>query len=180
MTAKRIKPTKYIKKTILIVGEGPTEKAFLQHIKELYLTREADFVIKVECGSGGGPKSVVQKTVRLRSSRAYDKCFVLVDADRPLETDRKLEERMHKKPHVEILKSTPCIEGLFLLILQHPNFSQTSTLSDNCKREFESKYIPADKKTDKRSYADKFPREVLEGRRGSIPELDAILKAMQI
>ena len=26
------------KKTILIVGEGPTEKAFLQYIKQLYVT----------------------------------------------------------------------------------------------------------------------------------------------
>ncbi|MBU0649531.1 MAG: RloB domain-containing protein [Candidatus Omnitrophota bacterium] len=180
MSAKKIKSTKYTKTTILIVGEGQTEKAFLQYLKELYVTRESDFVIKVECGSGGGPKGVVQKTVRLRSSRAYDRCFVLVDSDRPLETDSKLEERMHKKPPIEILKSTPCIEGLFLAILQHPNFSQKNALSDNCKREFEINYISDDKKTDKRSYVDRFTREILDERRKNIQELDAILKAMQV
>ena len=48
MTAKKIRQAKYAKTTILIVGEGSTEKAFLQYLKELYVTREADFVIKVE------------------------------------------------------------------------------------------------------------------------------------
>lgn len=180
MNARRIKPTKNTKKTILIVGEGETEKAFLQHLKELLVSREADFVVKVECGSGGGPKGVVQKTIRLRSSRAYDKCFVLVDADRPFEPDSKLEDRMRKKPRVEMLKSTPCVEGLLLAVLQHRNFSQTSVTSDYCKREFEAKYIPADKKTDKRSYAERFTEEIIRSRRAAVAELEAILKAMQV
>jgi hypothetical protein len=180
MNARRIKPTKNTKKTILIVGEGETEKAFLQHLKELLVSREADFVVKVECGSGGGPKGVVQKTIRLRSSRAYDKCFVLVDADRPFEPDSKLEERMRKKPRVEMLKSTPCVEGLLLAVLQHRNFSQTSTTSDYCKREFETNYIPADKKTDKRAYAERFTEEVVRNRRATVVELEAILRAMQV
>ena len=180
MTAGRKKLVKRTKTTILIVGEGPTEKAFLQYIKELYTTRDDDFVVKVERGSGGSPKNVVQKTIRLRGSRAYDKCYALFDEDRPLETDGKLEERMKKKPRIEILLTTPCIEGLFLAILQHPNFSQASASSDNCKREFEANYIQADKKTDKRSYAAVFPRAVLDGRRGRVQELDDILKAMQV
>lgn len=180
MTVRRIKPTKSTKKTILIVGEGETEKAFLQHIKELFIPRDADFVVKVECAAGGGPKGVLQKTIRLRSSRAYDKCFVLVDSDRPFKSDSKLEERMRKKPRVEILKSTPCIEGLFLAILQHRNFSQSSATSDYCKREFEANYIPLDKKTDKQAYAERFTREVIENRRCVVAQLEAILQAMQI
>jgi hypothetical protein len=180
MNARRVKPTKNTKKTILIVGEGETEKAFLQHLKELLVSREADFVVKVECGSGGGPKGVVQKTIRLRSSRAYDKCFVLVDADRAFEPDSKLEERMRKKPRVEMLKSTPCVEGLLLAVLQHRNFSQASATSDYCKREFETNYISADKKTDKRAYAEQFTEEVVRNRRAAVAELEAILKAMQV
>jgi len=180
MTAKKRKRGKYTKTTILIVGEGPTERAFLQYLKELYTTRDDDFVVKVECGAGGSPMNVLQKTIRLRESRAYDKCYVLLDEDRPLEIDRKLRERMHKRPRIGILRATPCVEGLFLAILQCPNFSQDRKASSNCKREFETKYIPADKKTDKRSYADEFPRAVLDGRRGSVQELDDILKAMQV
>ena len=180
MALRRARPAKITKTTILIVGEGPTEKAFLQHLKELYINRDDEFVIKVECGTGGAPCSVVQRAIRLRGSRAYDKCYVLFDADRPLETDYKLSDRMNKRPRIEILKSTPCIEGLFLAILKHPGFSQTSASSSNCKREFYEKYIPADKKTDKRSYADKFPSALLDGSRTNVSELDVILRAMQV
>jgi len=180
MIARRVKPTQNIKKTILIVGEGETEKAFLQYLKELFILRDADFAVKVECGFGGGPKGVVQKTIRLRSSRAYDKCFVLVDSDRPFEADHNLVVLMRRKPRVEMLKSTPCVEGLFLAILRHRNFSQSSATSDYCKREFEANYISADKKTDKRSYGEQFTLEVIKGRRATVAELDAILKAMQI
>ncbi len=177
---RRIKPTKSTKTTILIVGEGPTEKAFLQYLKELYVTRDDDFAVKIEYGSGGAPCSVVQKAIRLRGSRAYDKCYVLFDADRPLETDYKLSDRMNKRPRIEILKATPCIEGLFLAILKHPGFFQNSALSDNCKREFHAKYISEDKKMDKRSYMDKSPRTVLDECRTQVLELDVILKTMQV
>ena len=180
MTALRAKPTRASKTTVLIVGEGPTEKAFLQFIKELYIMRDADIVVKVECGSGGAPCSVVQRAIRLRGSRAYDKCFVLFDADLPLETDGKLKHRMKKKPSVGILNATPCIEGLFLAILRYPNFSQKSATSDNCKREFEASYLSAEKKMDKRAYASHFSKEVLDRIRKDITELDAILKAMQM
>ncbi len=180
MTVLRAKPTRSSKTTVLIVGEGPTEKAFLQFIKELYVMRDANIAVKVECGSGGAPRSVVQKTIRLRGSRAYDKCFVLFDADLTLETDRKLKCRMQKKPAITILNATPCIEGLFLAILKYPNFSQKSAASDNCKREFESNYLSADKKMDKRAYLSCFSRDSFDNLRKDIPELDAILKAMQV
>ncbi|MCK4946371.1 MAG: RloB domain-containing protein, partial [Alphaproteobacteria bacterium] len=111
------------KKTVLIVGEGPTEKAFLQHIKQLYVTRDMDVVVKVECSFGGSPQSVVEKAVRLKGSRSYDKCFVLVDSDVAFEPDGELQKRMRKKPLIEMLNATPCIEGLMLAILKHPKFS---------------------------------------------------------
>lgn len=180
MTPRRIKPTRNTKTTILIVGEGPTEKAFLQYLKELYVARDFGFTVKVECGSGGAPCSVVQKAIRLRGSRAYDKCYVLFDTDRPLETDYKLSDRMNKRPRIEVLKATPCIEGLFLAILEHPGFSQASAASDDCKRDFHADYISEEKKMDKRSYVAKFPKTMLDGRRAQVSELDLILKAMQV
>jgi len=180
VTARRLKPSRRTKITILIVGEGQTSKSFLQHIKELYVVREADFAIKVENGLGGSPRSIVERAIRLRENSAYDKCYVLFDADRPLETDVTLRKRMNKKPRIEILQSTPCIEGLFLAILQHSKFSQVSASSKCCKREVKVKYSLTGKRTDSRRYSSIFTREVLNERRHSVPELDAILKAMQI
>lgn len=175
MGTKQKKPTRRTKKAVLIVGEGPTEKAFLQYIKELYITRHADVAVKIECGSGGSPRSVIEKTIRLRSSRAYDKCFVLMDKDRPLELNKTIKKRIKEKPCIEILWAAPCIEGLFLSILDNTN----PNLSDDCKREFEKNYIPSNKKTDKGSYTGIFTKDVLNQQRKNISELDAILKAMQ-
>jgi hypothetical protein len=179
MVSRPRQPFRRTKTTILIVGEGPTEKAFLQYLKDMYITREMDIAVKVECGSGGSPRSVVEKAVRLKGSRAYDKCFVLVDADLSFEPDGELERRMHKKPHIEMLNATPCIEGLLLAILDS-DFSQQATTSDESKRIFETKYLPEYKKTDKCSYERRFSRRVIEDRRIFLPELDAILRAMEI
>ena len=170
---------RHTKKTVLIVGEGPTEKAFLQYLKDMYITREMDIAVKIECGSGGSPKSVVEKAVRLRGNRAYDKCFVLVDADLPFDPDGELERRMRKKPRIEMLNATPCIEGLLLTILDS-NFPQQATTSVESKRIFETKHLPEDKKTDKSSYERIFSKQVIEKRREGVLELDAVLKAMEV
>ncbi len=170
---------RHTKKTVLMVGEGPTEKAFLQYLKDKYITREMDIAVQVECGSGGSPRSVVEKAVRLKGSRAYDKCFVLVDADLSFEPDGELEKRMRRKPHIEMLNATPCIEGLLLAILD-TSFSQQATTSVESKRIFETNHLPEDKKTDKHSYERIFSRQVIEERRTSLPELDVILRAMEI
>ena len=138
-----------------------------------------DIVVKVECGSGGSPQSVVEKAVRLKSSSSYDKCFVLVDSDVAFEPDRELQKRMNKKPRIEMLNATPCIEGLMLAILKHPKFSQTKTLSDECKRMF-NEYVPEDKKTDKRVYEGVFSKEILETRRKDIEHLNDILSSIGV
>ena len=171
---------KRTKTTVLIVGEGPTEKAFLGHLRELYIIRDGNVAVKVECGTGGAPVSIVQKAIRLCGSRAYDKCYVLIDSHIPFNPDYKLSARMNRRPRIEILKATPCIEGLLLAILEYPNFSQASSSSDNCKRDFEKRYLTAEKKTDKRSYSNKFPKTLLDSRRSNIPELNLILQAMQV
>lgn len=172
-------PFRRTKTTILFVAEGPTEKAFLQYLKDMYITRDMDIAVKIECGSGGSPKSVVEKAVRLKGSRAYDKCFVLVDSDLPFEPDGELKKRMNKKPRIEMLKATPCIEGLLLTILDL-GFSQQATTSIESKRIFESNHLPEEKKTDKCSYERIFSKQVIEERRKAVVELDAILKAMEV
>jgi len=176
MVAQRKRPVRRTKKTILIVGEGHTEKAFLRYTKELYILRNMNISVNVECGSGGSPRNVVEKAIRLCGSRGYDKCFVLLDADIPLNADKKLLSRMKRKPKIEFLKSTPCIEGVFLAILGHGE----NMASEKCKSTFESRYLASDKKTDKRSYERLFSREVLDEKRKVVGELNSILRAMGV
>jgi len=176
MVARRKRPVRRTKKTVLIVGEGSTEKAFLRYVKELYITRDMDISVNVECGSGGSPRNVIEKAIRLCGSRGYDKCFVLIDADISLKADKKLLSRMKRKPKIEILKSTPCIEGLFLSIL---NVAGNNS-SNQCKSTFETSYLAPDKKTDKRSYERLFSKEILNEKRSRVNELNSILKAMGV
>ncbi|MDP8212255.1 MAG: RloB family protein [Candidatus Zapsychrus exili] len=176
MVAQRKRPVRRTKKTVLIVGEGPTEKAFLRYVKELYIKRDMDISVNVECGSGGSPRNVIEKAIRLCGSRGYDKCFVLIDADIPLKADKKLLSRMKRKPKIEILKSTPCIEGLFLSILDDTE----NNSSGQCKSTFETTYLAPDKKTDKRSYERLFSKEMLNEKRSLVNELNSILKAMGV
>jgi len=176
MAAQRKRPVRRTKKTILIVGEGPTEKAFLRYAKELYITRDMDVSVNVECGYGGSPRNVVEKAIRLCGSRGYDRCFVLIDADVPFDADKKLLSRMKQRPKIEFLKLTPCIEGVFLIILGHGE----NMASEKCKSTFESRYLAPDKKTDKRSYEKLFPKEMLDEKRSHVNELNNILKAMGV
>ncbi|MCB4756522.1 MAG: RloB domain-containing protein [Elusimicrobia bacterium] len=180
MALHRIRLERKTKKTVLIVGEGETERAFLQHLKESFIQRESDVHVKVECGSGGDPKSVIQKAVRLKSSRSYDECYVLIDSDRPVVLDARLKQKMGRKPGIKILEATPCLEGLLLAIVEHQNFLQKGASSDTCKQVFETNYISSGNKTDKRAYAPKFSRDLIEKRRSALSQLDAILKALQV
>ena len=176
MVTRGKRPVRRTKKTTLIIGEGSTEKAFLRYVKELYITRDMDISVNVECGAGGSPCNVVEKAIRLCGSRGYDKCFVLIDEDIPLNADKKLLSRMKRRPRIEILKATPCIEGLFLTILG----DEENLISKNCKSNFESKYLASDKKTDKRAYERLFSKEMLDEKRKVVDELNSILRAMGI
>jgi len=105
--------------------------------------------------------------------------LVLIDKDLPFVPVGELKRRMSKKPSIQILNATPCIEGLFLTILD-AKFSQEAKTTDSCKCAFEGKYIPQGKKSDKRVYAKIFPRGVLDERRQKVIELDAILRVMGV
>lgn len=174
MAALCRKFTRIVKKTILIVGEGPTEKAFLQHVKELYVGREDIFSVKVECGAGGNPISVAHRANRLKQSAAYDKRFLVIDADT---FTPEAKQKLKKKPLMEIIVVTPCIEGLLLAILEEKPFSQSGTSPAECKRQFESKYLDRDKKTEKCNYLSLFSKVKLDEARTRLKELDLILKA---
>ena len=167
------------KTAVLIVGEGERDQAFLRHLQELYISRYDDIAVKIECGSGGSPRSVVEKAIRLRDNAAYDRCIVIVDKDRLLESDRILNKRIKERPPILIIYIKPCMEGLLLEILEHQNFSRHNVLSETCKHEF-ARYVPIDRQTDKVSYARIFPKDKLDYRRKKVKDLDIILRIMQV
>jgi hypothetical protein len=164
---------KRTKTAILIVGEGFTEQAFLLHVKDLFVKRDSDISVKVERSNGGSPEDIIKKAIRLRDSKGYDKCFVLMDADVEFNPTAKIKKLMNKKPGMQIILSEPCIEGLLLRILGE----RVPDSSDACKRSFHN-FISEDKKTQKRSYERLFTKDVLMDKRSNIPALNEILNIL--
>ncbi|MCX5783121.1 MAG: RloB domain-containing protein [Elusimicrobia bacterium] len=131
MKKSNLKFIREIKQTILIGCEGETEAAFLRFIKELYVKRDHKFAVTIRNARGGSPSDIIEETDRHRDG--YDNCFVLLDAD-------KAYPMSSQYPRIKILLSTPCIEGLFLAILEK-KFSQKSAKTNDCKRKFRDNYL---------------------------------------
>jgi len=68
-------------RTLLIVGEGADEMAFLTHVKSLFITRGCGLSVKIKNAQGKGAKHVVEWTIRQQAIAAYDTVAVLVDTD---------------------------------------------------------------------------------------------------
>ena len=130
----------------------------MSFVKEIYICREDDVSVKVECGAGGSPISVAHRAARLKKSADYDRCVLVIDADTyNAEAKRKIESTSG----LEVVVITPCIEGLFLAILKGDNID-AGISSGECKRQFENRYLDRNQKIEKCKYSSIFTKELLE------------------
>ena len=152
--------------TVLLVGEGKTEWAFLRHIKSLYISRGCGVSAKILNARGRGPNQVVSYAIKQCMHAAYDRAAVLLDTD--LEMSAATRKRARSKS-IRLIETTPCFEGLLLKILgEH----ESNTCAE-CKTRARN-MLPTPLTTPDNYQAD-FPRDVLEERRHGVPELDALL-----
>lgn len=152
--------------TILLVGEGATEKAFLSHIKSNYVTRGCGVKATIHAAHGKGPDHVVRHAVGRCKNASYDRVVVLLDNDMPLSAAAK---KLANSKRLRILESTPCLEGLLLKILGE-HVPDTSKL---CKEQLGVK-LPR-RLTRQEDYQSKFPKGLLDARRDDVPELGRLL-----
>ena len=158
--------------TLLSVGEGDCEEAFLKHLRSLYCANHAGVSVTVRNAHGKGPGNVISRAIAHMSNRAFDRTVALLDTD--LEWHKKDREAARKKGLV-LVGSTPCLEGLLLKILGRP-VPQTST---QCKSAI-SQLLKADL-TETASYAQHFPKALLEqARHKQAPELDTLLRQFEL
>ncbi len=155
--------------TVLLVGEGTTEQAFLKHIKYLYISRGCGVGVTIRNARGKGPDHVVDYAIRQCRNAAYDRVAVLLDTD--LQMSAAVRRRARTKK-VQIIGSTPCIEGLLLMILGE----HVPVTSTECKQRYggalpERLTFPGD-------YMGSFPKDLLDGRRDDVPELAQLLDCL--
>jgi len=143
--AKKIRRIKL--SSLIVVGEGPHDGAFLSHMKDLYDSRLTDQKVKIASADGGSPKDILNTVIKNRHI-AYDRKFVLMDSDVALtQKDRELA----KRNKIVIYHSEPiCLEGMLLDILNE-NIPATNKA---CKASLHPKLsgLP----TEKSSYSDLF------------------------
>lgn len=159
-----------IRHTVLLVGEGKTEWALLRHIRSLYISRGRGVSVKILNAHGGGPDQVVDYAIRQRENAAYNHVAVLLDTDLEMSAAAQKRARLKK---IQIIGSTPCIEGLLLKILNEP----VPYTCAECKARITK--LLAFRLTIPDNYRTNFPKEYLEARRDIVPELATLLDYFQ-
>ena len=69
--------------TVLVVGEGTTECAFLRHIKTLYNSRGCGVSVTIRNAHGKGPDHVVDYAIRQCRNAEYDRIFRSASSTHP-------------------------------------------------------------------------------------------------
>lgn len=139
--------------SLIIVGEGPHDKAFLSHMKDLYDNRSTGQKIKIETADGGSPEDIIRSAIKNKHI-TYDKRYVLMDSDIPLSEHNINYAKNHK---IIIIQSSPiCLEGMLLEILgQNP-----PSTNKKCKSMLHP--LLSGEPTEKSSYIQKFTKTVLD------------------
>ncbi len=97
-------------RTLLLVGEGETEQAFLQYLKALYVQRGSGLRVTVRCAHGKGAGHVVDYAIRQRVHQ-FDHVAALLDTDAGWSS--AVQKRAREK-RIQVLKSEPCFEAMLL------------------------------------------------------------------
>lgn len=154
-------------RTLLLVGEGYHEKAFLNHLKQLYAPRGCGLSVAVKSAGGKSAKHIIEWTTRQIANTAYDNVAVMLDTD----TDwSPALAKQAKAKRIQVLPSEPCFDGLMLRLLgKHP-------VGDSAElKKLLAPYLNNDP-TEQQSYVAHFGKACLEAGRKNEPSIDALLK----
>lgn len=152
MAGRKVRKVKLT--ALIIVGEGPHDKAFLNHMKDIYDSRTSGQKVTVNSADGGSPGDIIDTVIRKHRHTDFDKRYVLLDSDVPIDQRDRAKARKHM---IELVESTPlCLEGMLLEIL-----GQRAGVTNNaCKMALHPQL--AGKPTDPKAYGVLFPHPVLD------------------
>ena len=155
-------------KTLLIVGEGYDEVAFLNHLKQFPGVCGQGVEITIRNARGKGAAGVIDCAIKLKANAAYDKVVALLDTD----TDwTATVAKLAKRNEVQVLTSEPCLEALLLRVL-----GKTPGQAKDLKKQFDP-YVQNDG-TRREDYGEYFGLPVLQAARQNEPTIDDLLKLL--
>jgi hypothetical protein len=156
-------------RTLLLVGEGRDDAAFLRHVKGLYVPRGCGLSVTIKHAHGKGAKGVIDWTVRQIANVAYDQVAAMVDTDQDWSPGAA---RLARSRQIVVLKSEPCLEGVLLRMLGEKVSGDSATLKKRL-----APFVDNDP-TEPSSYGRFFDTACLRAGRQTEPAIDTLLKLM--
>ncbi len=154
MAKKKNKQRKIKQTTLIVVGEGQHDKAFLKHMQGIYDGRETGQKVTIDFSSGGSPHDIIKDSIKKVGHIGYDKKYIVMDSDVAINSK---DLKKAKEGKFTILQSEPiCLEGMLLDVLQQkiPNTAQ------QCKKILHPQL--SGQPTEVKSYSPLFDKPVLD------------------
>lgn len=156
-------------RTLLIVGEGYHEEAFLNHVKLLYVPRGCGLSVTIKNARGKGAKHVIEWTIRQAANANYDAVAALLDTD----TDwTPAVSKLARTRKIQVMASEPCFDAVMLRLLGKAPAMNASA----CKQQL-APFVNHDP-TQRQNYALHFGAACIEAGREHEPTIDALLKLL--
>lgn len=158
--AKRGSPHRHKRRTVLLYGEGQTEKRFLEHLRLLFHGRHAGVAIKVTSGDGGCPDDVFAECESMCHETDFEVRVLFLDGDQTW--GAKIQSAASRKRRIyQFVRSMPCIEASFLFWLNGCQQRFDHLESAEVKRRFNREHGISGSMT-KLDAERIFPRDVIE------------------
>jgi len=100
-----------VQKTLLIVGEGYHDEAFLNHVKRLPGACGNGVKITIKNARGKGALNVIDHAEKLSRNFGYDHVAALFDTDTDWTSSAAKKAKLAK---IQVLLATPCLEAMLL------------------------------------------------------------------
>ncbi|HEF7268334.1 TPA: RloB domain-containing protein [Yersinia enterocolitica] len=155
-----------ISKTLLLVGEGYAEKAFLSHLKSLF--SNGTFKVSIVTAGGKGPEHIITHAISCKKCDGYDFVIVLLDTDLQWP---KTHIQDALREGINLIGSEPCLEGLLLEVLGRKKVNSNKGCKDLLHP------LLSGPCTERDSYAELFTLEVLE--KSAIEKIKFIIETLR-
>lgn len=158
-----------VRETVLIVGSGYAEEAFLKHLKGLYTSKAAGKSLTVGNARGGRAVDVVAEAGRISRRLPHQVLVALFDA--ALDSEGGATTAAQKRRIVAV-RCDPCLEAVLLRL--HGDDTERDCAGH--KGAFAHRFGgPAH---DPAVYALHFPQKLLNATRASCKQLDELLRLL--
>jgi hypothetical protein len=175
MTPRPVSSHRRVRETLLVVGEGDAEVAFVRHLKRVYGEVLGRSVQEINAHGKGG-KHVLDTARRRANNREHDKVVLLLDTDTDwsdVERAKARNSRVGRRGRLDVIECDPCLEACLLNILNIATEGDTRHM----KRMFK---VEIGYEAHEAVWLGRLNRAVLDGARERVPQLAALMNHMGI